>query len=246
MKITKNLNHFFYLCLCIIFFSCGGRSSNKEGIKTEDSLVNANLNKTSTIVDSTLNNTKEYKAVTISNQTWMVANLNVNVFLNGDTIPEAKSVNDWISASKNEQAAWCYYDNTISDGQSLGKLYNWYAVNDKRGLVPEGWRVPSKADFEQLVKNLGGEKLAGAKLKSISGWGDKSNGTNESGFNAIPSGMRQFNGGYSNETDYSYFWSSTDRPGDNAWYFGLSNKNSIAKTFFSQKGNGFSVRCIKN
>jgi uncharacterized protein (TIGR02145 family) len=245
MKTTKNLNHYFYLGLCVIFFGCGVGNGNKEGVKTEDSLANADMNKTSTIVDSTLNNTKEYKAVTISNQTWMVENLNVNVFLNGDTIPEAKSVNDWISASKNEQAAWCYYDNTISDGQSLGKLYNWYAVNDKRGLVPEGWRVPSKADFSQLIENMGGEKLAGAKLKSVNIWSEKGKGTNESGFTALPSGMRQFNGGFSNKTDYSYLWSSTDRVKDNAWYFGLSDKNAIAKTFFSQKGNGFSIRCIK-
>ena len=246
MNTTKNLNHYFYLCLCVIFFGCGGRNGNKEGVKTEDSLANADMNKTSTIVDSTLNNTKEYKAVTISNQTWMVENLNVNVFLNGDTIPEAKSVNDWISASKNEQAAWCYYDNTTNDGQSHGKLYNWYAVSDKRGLVPEGWRVPSKEDFRQLIQYLGGEKLAGAKLKSVNFWGEKGKGTDETGFNAVPSGMCQFNGVFSNKNDYSYFWSITDRPGDNAWYFGLNNKNAVAKLFFSQKGNGFSVRCIKN
>jgi len=245
MKTTKNLNHYFYLGLSILFFGCGGGNGNKEGIKTEDSLANSTLNEITTNIDSTINNTKDYTAVIISNQTWMVENLNVDVFLNGDTIPEAKSINDWISASKNEQAAWCYYDNKTNDDQSLGKIYNWYAVNDKRGLVPEGWRVPSKADFEQLIKNLGGEKLAGAKLKSVSIWGEKGRGTDESGFSALPSGMRQFNGSFKNKTVYSYFWSITERPGNNAWYFGLSEKNANAKTFFSQKGNGFSIRCIK-
>lgn len=241
MKVIKNFKKQILLCSSALLFSCGGGINKDE---KADSLANTNSTKQTIPVDSSEKVSKTYKTITINNQIWMVENFNVSVFLNGDTIPEAKNSNDWLSASKNGQAAWCYYDDKTNS--TTGKLYNWFAINDKRGLVPEGWRMPTKADFEQLAKNLGGEKIAGAKLKSSTGWGDKGNGTNESGFNAIPSGMRQFNGGYSNETDYSYFWSSTDRPGDNAWYFGLSNKNSIAKTFFSQKGNGFSVRCIKN
>lgn len=243
MKITGNFKNHILLGSCILLFSCGERNNKNEGIKTADSLANVNLNEMSHNVDSPKNNA-EYKVITINDQTWMVENLNVSVFLNGDSIPEVKNSNDWLSASKNGQPACCYYNNITNS--TTGKLYNWFAINDKRGLIPVGWKIPSNKDFDELTKNLGGEKIAGAKLKSSLGWSKKGKGTNESGFTAIPSGMRQFNGNFQNINDYSYLWTSTERKGDNAWYFGLNDINSIAKTFFSQKGNGFSIRCIKN
>jgi len=246
MKINRNFNVYLHSFFCVIFLNCGGGSNDKGVVVEADSLANINLNESSTNVDSVKNQTVAYKTVSIGSQTWMVENISVDVFLNGDTIPQAKSINDWLRASQNKEPAWCYYEDSAKDSLGFGKLYNWYAVNDKRGLVPIGWRVPARVDFEQLVKNLGGQKIAAAKLKSINAWVDNGKGTNETGFNALPSGMRQFNGGFSNRTTYSYFWSSTERAGENAWYFGLSDKNSIAKTFFSQKGNGFSLRCIQN
>jgi len=245
MKTTKNLNHYFYLGLCVIFFGCGGRNGNKEGVKTEDSLVSANLNKISTNVDSTLNNTEKYKAVTISNQTWMVENLNVSVYRNGDTIPEAKSDAEWTNAGKSKQGAWCYYENKAENGEFTGKLYNFYAVSDPRGLAPEGWMIPRSDDFEEMANSFGVDKKAGANFRSTSGWNQDGNGTNGSGFDGRPGGIRSFVGAFSNKGDFGYWWSSSERPNENAWHFSLSSKNPKAKSYFSQRANGLSVRCIK-
>jgi uncharacterized protein (TIGR02145 family) len=89
----------------------------------------------------------------IGEQTWMGVNLNTDKFVNGDEIPEAKSEKAWIEACKNKQPAWCYFENKSKNGKISGKLYNWYAVNDPRGLAPKGWRVPSIEDYEKLYNN---------------------------------------------------------------------------------------------
>jgi len=106
------------------------------------------------------------KSVKIGTQVWMTKNLDVSVFRNGDTIPEAKTNIEWIKAGDNQQPAWCYYDNDPANGAKYGKLYNWYAVNDSRGLAPTGWHVPSDAEWTQLKDFLGGIEVAGTKMKS--------------------------------------------------------------------------------
>lgn len=83
------------------------------------------------------------KSIKIGNQTWMTENLNVDNFQNGDIIPEAKTTEEWEQAGKRQQPVWCYYDYDINNGKKYGKLYNWYAVNDPRGLAPKGWHIPS-------------------------------------------------------------------------------------------------------
>ena len=108
--------------------------------------------------------------VKIDSQIWMNQNLNVNTFKNGDPIPHAKSNDDWEKAGKNKQPAWCYYENDPKNGAKYGKLYNWYAVNDKRGLAPAGWHVPTDAEWTIYETFLGTE--AGKKFKSTSGWKD--------------------------------------------------------------------------
>lgn len=115
-----------------------------------------------------LNHSDTFKSVTIGKQEWMSENLNVSTFRNGDPIPEAKTNEEWKNAGENMQPAWCYYDNDPKNGAKYGKLYNWFAVNDSRGLAPEGWHVPTYEDWETLKKNLG-ENLA-KKMKSTNGW----------------------------------------------------------------------------
>ena len=112
--------------------------------------------------------------VTIGTQVWMTKNLDVATFRNGDPIPQAKtSDEEWDKAYVDaEQPAWCYFDNLPRNGEKYGKLYNWYAVNDPRGLAPEGWHVPSDAEWTQLTDYLGGREKAGAKMKSENGWSD--------------------------------------------------------------------------
>ena len=89
--------------------------------------------------------------VKIGDQKWMSVNLNVSHFRNGDSIPEVRTPEDWEKAGKEQKPAWCYYDNNPENQSRLGKLYNWYAVNDPRGLAPEGWHVSSDADWNVLT-----------------------------------------------------------------------------------------------
>ena len=116
------------------------------------------------------------QTVTIGNQVWMTKNLDISTFRNGDTIPEAKTNEEWKKAGENKQPAWCYYDNDPANGAKYGKLYNWYAVNDPRGLAPIGYHIPSDAEWTKLTDFLGGESVAGTKMKSKSGWNSYTSG----------------------------------------------------------------------
>ena len=116
------------------------------------------------------------KSVKIGTQTWTTENLNVSTFRNGDPISEAKTNEEWDEAGKNKQPAWCYYENDPKNGAKYGKLYNWYAVNDPRGLAPAGWHVPSDAEWTILSDFLGGGMTAGKKMKSLSGWNSYTSG----------------------------------------------------------------------
>jgi uncharacterized protein (TIGR02145 family) len=176
--------------------------------------------------------------VKIGNQVWMKENLNVSRFRNGDPIPEAKTKDEWIQAGIERQAVWCYYDNDFKNGTKYGKLYNWYAVNDPRGLAPEGWDIPTDDDWEILYAFLGDR--ADFKLKSKDYWSIKNDLTNLSGFDAVPSGMRNPDGLFSFKGDSGFIWTS----------------NCSYETFYSQipppvilGGDhilcGVSVRCIK-
>ena len=108
------------------------------------------------------------KGVAIGTQVWTTKNLDVATFRNGDAIPQAKTNEEWKAAGENKQPAWCYYDNKVANGTKYGKLYNWYAVNDYRGLAPAGWHVPTDAEWKVLIKSLGDD--TGKKMKSTLGW----------------------------------------------------------------------------
>ena len=126
------------------------------------------------------------QSVQIGTQTWATKNLETSKFRNGDAIPEAKTAAEWAAAAEQRKPAWCYYENDRANGTKYGKLYNWFAVSDPRGLAPKGWHIPSDAEWITLTGNLGGENAAGTKMKSSSGWKDNANGTNESGFEGLP------------------------------------------------------------
>ena len=122
------------------------------------------------VVTNTINQvtqTGSYKSVKIGTQTWTTENLNVSTFRNGDPIPEAKTDEEWKRADENKQPAWCYYENDPKNGVKYGKLYNWYAVNDPRGLAPAGWHIPTDEEWTTLENQLGDD---GKKMKSTSGW----------------------------------------------------------------------------
>ena len=184
----------------------------------------------------------------LDNSKWTSKNLDVDKFRNGDIIPEAKTLSDFQLAGENETPAWCYYDNSPVNGKVYGKLYNWYAVNDPRGLAPEGYHIPTNDEWTDL-ENLLGED-AGLKLKSKNGWGywDSGNGTDLIGFNALPSGYKQEGGFFDGIVESSFFWSATQIDNDDA-YLRILHDDSPRVSRDSKgwgKGFGASVRCVKD
>jgi uncharacterized protein (TIGR02145 family) len=192
------------------------------------------------------NESSNLAEVTIGKQVWMSENLNVDKFRNGDPIPQAKTDEAWIAAGKNKQPAWCYYDNDPSNETKYGKLYNWHAVNDPRGLAPNGYHIPTDTEWYILTDILGGIYIAGTKMKSTSGWFDNGNSTNSSGFSGLPGGKRLGNGTFGSVGESGCWWSSTEDDTDRAWgrfltyYFGKVSSNNW------NKGTGLSVRCLRD
>lgn len=201
---------------------------------------------------------RTYKTVKIGKQEWMAENLNVSTYRNGDSIlhkqekgkkPKFKLNIGWQSMNK---GAWCYYETEKGIDTTYGKLYNWFAVNDSRGLAPEGWHIPTSEEWKQLGEFLGGKDTAGFKLKSANDWKEIGNGNNESGFDALPAGIRSDAGIFSGRGYSAFWWSSTRVIGMYAYYCALHYLNSM---FFYKHNisnnntsglSGFSVRCIKD
>jgi len=191
--------------------------------------------------------------VQIGTQIWMTKNLDVSKFRNGDPIPEAKTDEEWKKAGENKQPAWCYYENDPANGAKYGKLYNWYAVDDARGLAPVGWKIPTNTEWDQLTDALGGEALAGGKLKSKEGWLENGNGTDNVGFNGLPCGRRAANS-FIDRGYYGFWWSSSfsDKKsplfGDElkfAFYRFLNFSGDKIWEEYKLMDYGHSVRCIK-
>jgi uncharacterized protein (TIGR02145 family) len=182
--------------------------------------------------------------VEIGDQIWMTRNLNVDKFCNGDPIPEAKTDEEWKKAEKDREPAWCYNENDPGNGEKYGKLYNWYAVNDHRGLAPEGWYIPRENEWMTLVDHLGGEDEAGEKMKSTIGWVDEGNGTNESGFLGLPGGARYFLS-FEETGGIAYWWSSEEEASHSAWCFCISSGSGDICSYNFDKYQGLSVRCLK-
>ena len=178
--------------------------------------------------------------VTIGEQVWMTQNLNVDTFRNGDPIPRAVTAEQWREAGKSRQPAWCYYDNFWENGEIHGKLYNWYAVNDPRGLAPVGYHIPSDAEWTEL-ENFLGTYDAGIKMKSTSGWRSYGSGTNSSGFSGFPGGVCQWDGFFENIGFYGWWWSSTD-----AWMRYLNYDEDKVLRGGIGKECGASVRCLRD
>jgi uncharacterized protein (TIGR02145 family) len=199
-------------------------------------------------------NAQTGKTVKIGKQEWMSKNLDVATFRKGEPIPEAKTDKEWVEAGENKQPAWCYYNNYPANEANYGKLYNWYAVADPRGLCPVGWHVPSDAEWTQLTDYLGGEDEAGVKMKAKEGWhikadadGELSNGSNSSGFSGIPAGGRINDGTFASTGSNGIWWSSSEYDSKNAWNRNLYYFNgNVSFRSFGKKQDGFSVRCLRD
>ena len=184
--------------------------------------------------------------VTICAQVWMTKNLDVTTYRNGDAIPQVTDPIQWTNLTT---GAWCYYNNDAANGPIYGKLYNWYAVNDVRGLAPTGYHVPSDAEWTTLETCLGGSSVAGGAMKEagLMHWLSPNTGaTNSSGFAGLPGGLRDFNGTFKVIGSNGVWWSSTETNTSYAWYRLLYYDNGVVFSSNFNKPFGFSVRCLRD
>jgi len=186
-------------------------------------------------------NVNEYKTVKIGDQEWMASNLNVSMYRNGDTIPEVKDPVVWKNLTT---GAWCYYNNDPALSKVYGKLYNWYAVNDPRGLAPEGWQIPSNIEWFVLVTKLGGPVSAAGKMKATGFW-QKGSATNSSGLSLLPGGGRYRLAGFGYKGVVGCWWSATENVSKDVWTVRISADGDSVLGVGYDKRNGFSVRCFR-
>lgn len=211
-----------------------------------------------------------YKTVIIGDQEWMAENLRVSKYNNGDAIPAGLSGTDWGSTTS---GAYAVYNNDDDMLEAYGKLYNWFAVDDSRGLCPEGWSVPSDEDWTQLVNyisdqgfpnesdnpNGAANALKSCRQEDSPEGGDcdtsehprwNSNGTHhgfdEFGFSGFPGGVRYSSGSFYSIGGNGFWWSSSESSSLNAWSRTMTRLNGIVSRYDYPKGTGFSVRCFKN
>ena len=192
-----------------------------------------------------------YHLVKIGSQYWLRENLRVTHYRNGDAIPAVTADAQWKNLTT---GAYSDYDNLASNGSAYGHLYNWHALNDSRGLCPANWHVASDAEWTTLGNFLGGDTLAGGKLKStgtIEGgsglwYAPNTGATNSSGFTGLPGGYRINYGNFYSIGNVAYFWSSSDTASVNAWNLVLDANNGELTRNFNLKTNGFSIRCCKD
>lgn len=200
-----------------------------------------------------------YQTLVIGDQEWMVENLKVTHYRNGDPIPNLTSDGDWTSTNS---GAYCAYSNSESNADTYGYLYNWYAV-DTGLLAPEGWHVPTDEEIKQLEMHLGmsesevndyggrgtneGSKLAGRADLWNNGNLENDPEFGSSGFAFLPGGYRSFHrGNFDNMSNHGYFWSSTEDGSNPAWYRLLNYSGTQVYRDVFYKRYGFSVRCVRD
>jgi len=204
-----------------------------------DDVFNVNFGPDSACVDIDGN---VYETVWINCQLWMAENLKVTRYRNGDSIPQGIS---WCGLTTGTCGV---YDNDSTNAEIYGRLYNWYAAVDPRNIAPEGWHVPDTTELWGLIDYLGGEDIAGGKMKDtgLTFWSSPNAGaTNESGFTAIGSGLKWECSGYSQLKARAYYWTSTSGA-TNGKSVRITYDNATAQKNNNNKGIGFSIRCVKD
>jgi uncharacterized protein (TIGR02145 family) len=216
-------------------FSSGGRYR----------IVNANIKKgVSGIFDCDGN---VYSSVIIGTQEWMTENLKTTCYADGAPIPNLTVNADWIS---DITGAYCWYSNSTIYRNIYGGLYNWYSVNNIHGLAPTGWRVATDADWTTLTNYLGGAAICGGKLKEIGmvhWWSPNLGATDEEGFKCLPGGNRLgLNGSFASKSEYAKLWTSTVYNSSDANCRFVYYNSIIVSVAHYPKGNGYSVRCVRD
>ena len=232
------------VALVLIFAACKKENSNIKSLPATD---NSSTEAVSTDIDGVTGK----NSIRIGTQVWKTANLNVSRYRNGDKIPQVSDPTAWSGLTT---GAWCYYNNDTANRAIYGKLYNWYAVNDPRGLAPTGWHIPSNAEWATLSAFLGGDAVSGGQLKSIgvfeAGTGlwyqPNVNATNSSGFTGLPGGYRYPSGSFQYIHSYGLWWTSTEYFANDAWYSYLYYWSGEKFSYTNSKQDGLSVRCVKD
>jgi len=187
-----------------------------------------------------------YPAIRIGTQVWIIENLKTTKYNDGTSIPLVTNATDWENLTT---PGYCWYDNDeVTYGDTYGALYNWYTVNTGN-LCPTSWHVPSDAEWNILSNYLGGESVAGGKLKETGTihWASPNTGaTNETGFTALPGGYRDHFGYFDYIGQSGYWWSATETDTYNAWLRGMLYGSSSVSRLNTHKEFGISVRCIKD
>jgi uncharacterized protein (TIGR02145 family) len=240
LNISKSiLSVLLFFCLIIMTSSCKNKpkpvnitSKNVPAITPATSVSDIDGN--------------EYKVVTIGNRDWMAMNLKTTKYNDGTPIPLVTVEAGWARLSS---PGYCWYKNEEeSFKESYGALYNWYTINTGK-LCPVGWHVPDDNEWTLLTNYLGGENVAGGKLKQTGSdyWVDPNTGaTNERGFSALPGGFRYYDGKFFDFGFSGYWWSSGELSASRAWFRFIYYNETNFYRFDNSKNNGFSVRCIRN
>jgi uncharacterized protein (TIGR02145 family) len=187
-----------------------------------------------------------YNTITIGTQIWMQGNLKVTHYRNGDAVPNVTNFSNWWNLTT---GAYCNYNNDVNNATTYGVLYNWHVVNDSRNIAPAGWHVPTDAEWTVMTTFLGGENVAGGKLKETgtSHWQSPNTGaTNESGFTALPGGYRDNTGTFSAIGVDCFWWSSSENSPYGAWSRRIDNISPSVNRLYSNESNGYFVRCLKD
>ncbi|MBK8506846.1 MAG: fibrobacter succinogenes major paralogous domain-containing protein [Saprospiraceae bacterium] len=186
-----------------------------------------------------------YKTIKLGHQEGMTENLKTTHYNNGEDIINSTSDFTWMFPT----ASWCWYNNLSSNGITYGRLYNWHAVVDSRGLCPTGWHIPDDGEWTVLTDFLGGLSGAGGKMKEVGlvYWQPINLGaTNASGFTGLPGGLRSSDGTFAGLGADGHWWSSTVSDSTRAWSILLDLDEKSARKLSALRGSGYSVRCLKN
>ena len=232
-------NSIYLIAGVLLIFSCKKESNNS----TPNTVINSNY---ITVTDIEGN---KYNTVVIGTQTWMKENLKVSKFNEGTNIPGVTDNRQWSNLTT---GAWCNYNNNDSLGKVYGKLYNWYVIsptmNGNKNVCPIGWHIPTDVEWKILSDFLGGDTIAGGKMKdaSLMNWkSPNTNANNSSGFNGLPAGDRISDGKDDNLFSYAFWWSSSEIDSKYSTFRRLNYNDSKILRDAGYKNAGLSIRCIK-
>jgi len=234
----RDLNSQFINKTIEILSNCESQSLN-----TPPQFANKNLLNSNGVKDVDGNH---YKTVIIGTQEWMAENLRTTHYANGNIIPQITSSVTWSNLSS---GAYCWYDNNSSYENPFGKLYNGYTIDDARNVCPTGWHVPSKNDWLELIEYIGNNGYLGKEgevLKSLDNWNSERGGRDPYGFSGLPGGIRGNVGSFYFIGNYGYWWSSTETNTYNAWSSYLNYNNGNVNSYYFNKADGISVRCLRD